>query len=64
MDKPEWKTYLERCNEILGGDSPDDFGHEFIEDVGVWIEEREHVTEAQKDGIDNIYQVYEERNWL
>ena len=60
----EWQEYLDKCNEILEGNSPDDFGHDFIGSVCEWIEEHEHVTENQMSGIDKIYDVYEQRGWL
>jgi len=64
MSKKEWQEYLDKCNAILEGDSPDDFGHGFIESVSDWIEEHETVTEKQMGGIDRIYAVYEQRDWL
>ena len=61
---PTWQKYLDKCNEILEGFGEDEFGHEFIIDVSIWIEQYEHVTPKQISGIDNIYEIYEMRGWL
>ena len=49
----EWEDYLSKCQEML--EDPDcAFAYDTIEGIGDWIEENEHVTERQKEAVDNI----------
>jgi hypothetical protein len=62
-EKPQWKAALERCCEITRmveelQDRAFDFGasvEEKVYDIAEWIEENEHVTDAQLNALENMH---------
>jgi hypothetical protein len=49
----EWELAADQANEMLDDDSLE-FAYSTIEGIRNWIEQSEHVTEAQQSALDNI----------
>lgn len=61
-DRCEWEEWLERIREATDDasglpDQADDFADsvtEKLEDIQAWVEEFEHITEAQAMAVENM----------
>lgn len=53
-DDCDWEAYLEKIDEMQT-DETFDFASDTIIGIHEWVAENEHITEAQKEAIDNIY---------
>lgn len=49
----DWEEALEQANRLLD-DGRYAFASETIEGIADWIEERQHVTDAQQEALNNI----------
>lgn len=52
-DRCDWEIYLDDIEEMLG-DEDYEFAEDTLQGIYEWVEENEHITEKQKDAIDNI----------
>lgn len=51
--KCEYKKYINICEDILS-DWDNDWCWDTIEGIKNWVEDNEHITDAQKEAINNI----------
>lgn len=58
---PEVEEYINKCDRILR-EWDNEWAWETIEGIQNWIKEKNHITENQKDAIDNILRKIEEGN--
>ncbi len=54
-DKCKWEEYEEKCEGMLN-DSSYEFALDTIDGIYNWIQSNNHVTEKQKESINNIYE--------
>ena len=59
-DKCKWADYENKCEDMLN-DSDYEFALDTIEGIYNWIQSNSHVTEKQKESIDNIYESVNEK---
>lgn len=52
--KCDWETYLEDISDMLSN-SDYFFAQDTLEGIREWVEENEHITPAQKQAVENIY---------
>lgn len=52
-DSCDWETVLSAVNEMLD-DEDYEFAFDTLGGIVEWIEEHKHVTEKQKDAVQNI----------
>lgn len=49
-----WESSLDLSEELMN-DSDYEFAIDTVENIHDWIEENEHVTDAQQEALSNIY---------
>lgn len=53
-DTCDWQETKDKIQDILNTGTASESAVAFVEDVDGWIEENEHVTEAQSDRVESI----------
>jgi uncharacterized coiled-coil protein SlyX len=52
-EREDWLEYLDKCDEMLL-DEKYSFANDTLQGIRDWISEHQHVTDRQKEAIDNI----------
>ena len=52
-DSCDYEDYLVKLSDMIENDNYS-YALDFLEGVYEWVESHEHITDAQKEGVDNV----------